>query len=225
MNKTTQFTKLSLLTILMVTSLLLFLPKLKAQPRDSVEGLHYSKLEVPLSVSTPDDVIEVREFFWYGCASCFTLEPLTTAYRDGVRGDVRLIRTPVVWNDLMLMHAKLYYVARYLKIEDKIHSAAFKSVHSRNDSLSSLEAIQQLFADNGITEVDFFKAWSSPEVSEQVFKANADSLAADFRTLPAMLVNGEYLVVENESVFNHVELNIAVNLVIKRLREQRRKDF
>ena len=40
-----------------------------------------------------------------------------------------------------------------------------------------------------------------------------------------MIVGGRYRVVENAEVFNHIELNIAVNNVIHRLREERRSDF
>ena len=65
-----------------------------AQPRDSVEGIHYQALPKPVPTETPEDVIEVREVFWYGCPECATLEPITTNYRDGVRGDVKMIRMP-----------------------------------------------------------------------------------------------------------------------------------
>jgi len=38
-------------------------------------------------------------------------------------------------------------------------------------------------------------------------------------------LNGRYIVTHNEKVFNHIELNIAVNLVVRRLRDERRSDF
>lgn len=82
-----------------------------AQPRESVEGVHYQALPALVPTETEEDVIEVRELFWYGCPECFTLEPLTTDYREGVRGDVKMVRMPVIWNDIMATHARIYYTA------------------------------------------------------------------------------------------------------------------
>ena len=75
----------SRLTILLLACMPLWVV---AQPRESVEGVHYQALPKMVPTETPEDVIEVREIFWYGCPECFTLEPTTTTYRDGVRGDV-----------------------------------------------------------------------------------------------------------------------------------------
>ena len=53
-------------------ALLLPLP-LAAAPA-YVEGRHYLELALPQPTETGNK-IEVREFFWYGCPHCWTLEP------------------------------------------------------------------------------------------------------------------------------------------------------
>ena len=195
------------------------------QPRDSVEGIHYQPLGRPVPTETPEDVIEVRELFWYGCAECFTLEPISTDYRDGVRGDVRMLRTPVVWNEIMEMHARIYYTALVLDAEDQIHQAAFHALHEENNPLQTEREIQVFFSKNGIDEETFNETWHSDEVDTMVKRAALQTTDYAPNKLPAFIVNGRYRVEENAAVPDHIELNIAVNLVIRRLRDERRSDF
>lgn len=197
----------------------------QAQPRESIEGVHYQPLAKTVPTETPEDVIEVREVFWYGCPECATLEPITTDYRDGVRGDVKMIRMPAVWNDLMALHARLYYTAVAVNHEDQIHQAAFRAINENDNPLRTEDQIRALFAANGVKEADFSAAWNADEVSAQVQQARLRTTDYGIDKLPSMIVNGRFKVTENAEVFNHIELNIAVNNVIRRLRDERRSDF
>ena len=196
-----------------------------AQPRESVEGVHYQPLAKPVPMETPEDVIEVRELFWYGCPECFTLEPITTTYRDGVRGDVRMFRTPAVWNDVMATHARIYFTAIALKMEDRIHQAAFRAIHEAGNPLRTETQVQEFFSANGVAAAAFSSAWNSEDVTNAVQNARLRTSDYGVDKLPAIIVGGRYRVTENAAVFNHVELNIAVNLVIRKLRDERRSDF
>lgn len=214
----------TLLNILAVTCLLAF-SQIHAQPRESIEGIHYQALPVPVPTETAEDVIEVREIFWYGCAECFTLEPITTSYRDGVRGDVKMIRSPAVWNDIMATHARLYYTAVAANVEDRIHQAAFAAIHENFNPLRTKSQVRELFLENGVSPEDFETAWQSEEVTSAVQQARLRTGDYAITKLPSMIVNGRYIVNHNEKVHNHVELNIAVNMVIRNLRDERRTDF
>ncbi len=196
-----------------------------AQPRDSVEGIHYQALPSPVPTETNEDVIEVREMFWYGCPECFTLEPMTTTYRDGVRGDVKMLRTPAIWNDLMALHARIYYTGQLLKQEDRIHRAAFHAIHEENNPLRTEGQVRDFFSALGISANDFDKAWQDESVTSAVEQARLRTRDYHLDKLPTLIVGGRYKVAENDKVFNHVELNIAVNNVIRRLRDERRSDF
>ena len=44
-----------------------------AHAADFVEGKDYKVLPNPETIA--GDVVVVREFFWYGCPHCYTLEP------------------------------------------------------------------------------------------------------------------------------------------------------
>ena len=210
--------------ILAVACLLVINPA-HAQPRESIEGIHYQALPNSLPTETAEDVIEVRELFWYGCTECFTLEPITTSYRDGVRGDVKMIRAPAVWNDIMATHARLYYTAVAVNTEDRLHQAAFTAIHEDLNPLRSEAQIRALFLENGVSTEDFETAWQSEEVINAVQQARLRTGDYAITKLPSMIINGRYIVSHNEKVHNHVELNIAVNMVIRNLRDERRTDF
>ncbi|MCK7583637.1 MAG: hypothetical protein MZV65_54390 [Chromatiales bacterium] len=59
------------LLALIVTALAFWSPVVPAQ--NFLEGVNYDTVR-PQKVETGDK-IEVREFFWYGCSHCYTLEP------------------------------------------------------------------------------------------------------------------------------------------------------
>lgn len=201
-------------------------PLVSAQPRESVEGVHYFAL--PKLVPTDngaDDKIEVREVFWYGCQECSTLEPMMTDWRDGVTGDLVFVRMPAVWNELMALHARIYYTGKELKVEDRINRAAFQAIHEEQNPLRNAEQVKAFFLANGVTAENFEKAWNAEAVTAAVDMAKIRTADYGIDKLPTMIVNGRYKVVHNAKVFNHVELNIAVNNVIRNLREERRTDF
>lgn len=196
-----------------------------AQPRESVEGIHYQALPRPVPTETEEDKIEVRDIFWYGCKECSTFEPIMTRWRDGVTGDLVFVRMPAIWNDLMALHARIYYTGRALRAEDRINQAAFRAIHEQQNPLRNEEQVKAFFLANGINAEAFETAWNSGEVAAAVQQARARTAEYGVDKLPAVVVNGRYRVTHNAKVFNHIELNITVNNVIRNLREERRSDF
>lgn len=196
-----------------------------AQPREAVEGMHYQALATPVPTSTDADHIEVRDIFWYGCPDCSTLEPLMTEWRSGVTGDLVFVRMPAIWNDLMALHARIFFTGRALEAEDRIHQGAFRAIHEQGNPLRNEQQIREFFVTNGIAAEAFETAWNSEEVIAAVDDARLRTADYDIQKLPAVIVGGRYKVLHNAKVFNHVEFNIAFNNVIFKMRVERRPDF
>jgi thiol:disulfide interchange protein DsbA len=216
--------RLLLLSLLSLTSA--YAPTAAAQPREAIEGVHYQPLTKSVPTEAGEDKIEVRELFWYGCHECATLEPLLTQWRDnGVRGDLVFVRMPAIWNDLMAMHARIFFTGRELKIEDQINQAAFRAIHEEQNPLRTEAQIKDFFVANGVKAEAFDTAWNADAVKAAVDQARLRT--ADYGTdkLPSVIMNGRYQITHNAKVFNHVEMNIAINNVIRKLREERRTDF
>lgn len=196
-----------------------------AQPRESVEGVHYFPLSKPVPTESGEDKIEVREIFWYGCQECSTLEPMMSSWRDAVAGDRTFTRMPAVWNELMGLHARIYYTGKELNFEDRINRGAFRAIHEQQNPLRNEEQARAFFVANGVSEEAFNTAWNAETVTAAVQQATLRTADYGVDKLPAVIVDGRYRIVHNAKVFNHIELNIAVNNVIRNLREERRSDF
>lgn len=198
--------------------------QLAAQPRPLQAGLTHELLEPALPTQSAADIIEVLDVFWYGCPVCSEFAPMMTYWGGEVRGDLVMRRMPAVWNDVMALHARLYYTALALELGAPLHSAAFRHIHEEGKALNTVDGIREFFALHGVANEAFDQAWNAPEVLAAVDKAALDTRAAGIDRLPALLVNGRYRVVRNASVPTLPEMIIITNQLIKTQRDLRRPD-
>lgn len=196
-----------------------------AQPRDSVEGVHYVALAKAVPTETEADKIETRELFWYGCHECMTLEPILSEWRDNLAGDLVFVRTPAVFNDLMALHARIYYTGIALKMGDRINEAAFRALQEQENPLRTEAQIKDFFVKNKVSAEAFTAAWNSDAVIKSVQQARERTVAYGITRLPSVIVNGRYQITLNAKVFSQSEMNIAINNVIRKLRKERRSNL
>jgi thiol:disulfide interchange protein DsbA len=204
--------------------LALFAGVLTAQPRDLQEGREFAPIAPALATDTGTDRIEVLDVFWYGCPVCNEFEPMMTYWGGEVRGDLVLRRMPAIWNDVMRLHARLYFTAVELQMAPRAHREAFLRIHGQQQALNNEAAIQEFFAQLGVDAEKFAAAWNAAAVQAAVQRAEQETQAAGVDRLPALIVNGRYRVVRNAAVPELPELVIAANELIKRERDLRRPD-
>jgi thiol:disulfide interchange protein DsbA len=195
-----------------------------AQPRPLEAGQTHALLEPALATQSVEDIIEVIDVFWYGCPVCSEFAPMMTYWGGEVRGDLVMKRMPAVWNDIMALHARLYYTAVSLELGAPLHSAAFRHIHEEGKALNTVDDIREFFGAHGVTSEAFDQAWNAAEVLAAVDKAALDTKAAGIDRLPALLVNGRYRVVRSASVPTLPEMIIITNELIKTERDLRRPD-
>ena len=117
-----------------------------AQIERYVAGTHYT--ELPNPVNTRDaSKVEVLEAFWYGCSHCFRFEPLLTAWEESAPEDVDVVRFPALWNNLMKIHAQVYYAAEALDKLDVLHTPVFNAINLQGNRLQNERQIGSLFAE------------------------------------------------------------------------------
>lgn len=183
---------LTRLLTLMSLTVLAALPA-QAQPAQYVEGTHYEELSNSVRTSDPDK-IEVTEVFWYGCQHCYAFEPLIENWEENLPEDVAFVRSPGMWNELMEVHARIFYAAQALDVLDEVHTKAFNEIHQRGNYLQSEEQIKELFTSVGVSEEDFESAWSSFSVTSSVSRAGSRMRDYGVRGVPSLIVNGKYRV-------------------------------
>jgi thiol:disulfide interchange protein DsbA len=178
------------------------------------EGTHYD-LIIPAVRTADPKIIEVVEFFWYGCGHCYNFEPMIGSWKKTLPVDVKFRGSPAVWNPSMELHAKAFYVAEVLGVLDTMHPVLFQAMNVDRKRLGSEAEVADLFAAHGVASEDFSKAISSFGVSSQAKQAAARAKAAKITGTPEMMVNGKYRISTRKAGSQANMLKIASYLIDK----------
>lgn len=183
------------------------------------EGVHFERLVPTQPTIGGADKIEVAEFFWYGCGHCYEFESYISQWEPGLSPNARFERVPATWNPLVKLHAQLYYAEQVLVSSGKIadpkafRAAVFNEYHRRENRLTSLTAIKDLFALHKVSEADFDNAWGSFEVAQKLRVAQDLAKRYAITGVPAMVVNGKYRTGKAEAGTYPVLLEVVDELV------------
>lgn len=158
------------------------------------EGVQYRVLDQQLPRTARDpDKVEVLEFFWYGCPHCYRLEPSIEAWvENGKPDNVEYVRAAAALNAGWAMHARAFYIAETLGVTDKTHEALFDAIHRGGERLDTREALADFFAEHGVTEDQFDKAFDSFQVRSALKKSGYLAQRAGIRSVPTFIVAGKY---------------------------------
>lgn len=189
-----------------------------AQPARYVAGTHYIEISVP--VRTADAAkIEVVEAFWYGCSHCFRFEPVLNNWVAGLQDDVFFARFPAQWNELMKVHAQIFYAAEAMGVVDIIHEPVFEAINIQGSRLQSEDQIGDLFAKLGINKAEFSTAFNSFAVRTKVNQSDRRMQDYQIRSTPNMIVNGKYIITTGEAVPTQEEMLNVVDFLIAKERQ------
>lgn len=184
----------------------------------AVEGTGYAPLTSPQPTQNPDKV-EVIEFFWYGCPHCYAFEPLLEAWAKNLPANVEFIRQPAVFSDLWGKHAKVYFTAEALGVVDKVHGDIFDAIQNglkngNKDIFTTEDEVAKFFAAHGVAEADARSAYNSFLVDTKMRQAQAAGPRYGITGVPAVIVNGKYLV-NGTTAGSHEHMIEVMNQLIK----------
>lgn len=188
-----------------------------AQPARFVEGTHYTVLPTAVKTNDPSKV-EVVEVFWYGCAHCFRFEPLIEDWAANVPADVDFVRFPGMWNELMKIHAQVFYAAESLGKLEELHGPIFNAINVEGNRLQNEQQISAFFAKYGVNPEDFSRAFNSFAVKTKVNQAEAKMREYQVRSTPNMVVNGKYLISTGDAVKTQQEMLEVVDFLVNKER-------
>jgi len=177
----------------------------------------YKVLAEP-QVVPQDGRIHIEEMFWYGCGHCFSLEEHVNKWKATKPADVEFTRIPAMFGKAWVIHAQLYYISEVLGLTDKTHSAIFNSIHLNKQKLTRKSEQQAFFADFGVSEEDFNKAYNSFTVKSRMKQGDQRVRAYRVTGVPAVVVNGKYLVDAGSAGGQHNMFKVIDHLI-----EQERK--
>ena len=135
---------------------------------------------------------EVIEFFWYGCAHCYSLEPAVTGWLKNAPKDVVFKRVPAVPSDSWGEMAKVYYTLEAMGQIDKYHQKVFDAMHQEKLNLANKKVREEWLAKNGIEVVKYNEAAKSFSVATKMQRAKQLTYAYKIDSVPRLVVNGKY---------------------------------
>jgi protein dithiol oxidoreductase (disulfide-forming) len=161
-----------------------------------IEGRDYTVLDPPQPTSSPGK-IEVTVFFNYGCPPCSELQPLLRNWSQKLKlqPDVVIKRIATgfgqrAWTNL----AKTYYALHETGDLDRLDDALFLAIHHDHQLLFDQESIMSWVAGHGVDMQKFSDIFSGFGVSHQLADAEKKVETYKIEHLPAIVVNGTYLV-------------------------------
>jgi thiol:disulfide interchange protein DsbA len=209
------------LQIALIISLLPMAVSSFAQIERYVVGTHYTELPNPVNTNDASKV-EVLEAFWYGCSHCFRFEPVLAAWEEAQSDDVEVVRFPALWNNLMKIHAQVYYTAEAMDKVDVLHEPVFNAINLQGNRLQNERQIAALFAEYGISQDEFESAFNSFSVRTKVNQAEKRMEDYQIRSTPNMIVNGKYLVTTGQNVPTQEEMLEVVEFLVEKERQNLR---
>ena len=156
-----------------------------------VEG-KYALVQPAQPTETGPGTVEVVDVFWFGCPHCYTFLPHMEALEATAPDYLRIRRLPAVFRESWIPHARAYYTAHLLGIEDRIHRPIFEAIHEQGRPLSTREALAAFFEEHGVSAGEFGEVYDSFAVESLVRKSAAMQRNYGVRATPTVIVNGKY---------------------------------
>lgn len=149
---------------------------------------------IPAQPVETGNLIEVIDFFWYGCPYCNELQPSLEEWRVKRKpADVVLRRVPAILNDSWKAHARIYYTLRKLGEVERLHLQVYHGYHVELLHMSKPDVMVEWAVNHGIDRQRWLDAYFSPEVDDMVERAKALTRAYTVEGTPTLVVNGRYL--------------------------------
>ncbi len=182
------------------------------------ENVHYREIPFPQPVDTGDK-IEVREFFWYGCPHCYTLEPALNSWLKRLPPNVQFIRTPGVAQS-WLTHAQAFYAFETLGATAKLHEPFFQAVQAERGAYNTPEAIGKFVAKHGVDAKKFQEAYASFGVRLKLERAKRQNMEFGVQSVPTLAVDGKYLTSPSMAGGEQAVLQVVDYLIAKASKER-----
>jgi thiol:disulfide interchange protein DsbA len=187
---------------------------------DPVEGRDYQRINPPVPASDPARIV-VTQFFSYQCPHCDKFEKPHAAWAAKLPAGVKAERAAVsISHAGWVPAAQAFYALTAMKKVPEIDDALFGAIHRQRLGLTDEAGIAAGVAKQGIDRAEFEKMTRSFSVQLQVRRADELSRRIRLPSVPAILVDGRYLVpIKDDGDFR--DQLALVDVLIERARRER----
>lgn len=153
----------------------------------------FTELKAPQPVEAPGK-IEVVEFFWYGCPSCYKFEPALESWLPKLPPDVVFRRVPAVLNARWSIEAEIFYAFDALGLVEKLHRPFFDAIHRDRLKTDNADALAAWLRGKGVDAKRFEQTRKSFGVQAKLRRAGQLSVSFQIEGVPTLAVQGRYTV-------------------------------
>ena len=205
--------------LLMSFAVLLIISANTAAQMTFAEGTDYQLITPVVKTSQPDKVV-VTEIFWYGCPHCFRFEPYAERWAAGLPDGVVFEQVPSSLNPRWTEHARAYYAFKMMGELEQTHKALFDAIHLKRERIMNLDTLAEFATSLGLDEKLFRDNYFSFPVETQIRKNIQKEKRYGHTGVPAIIVNGKYLVSASLAGSNERMIQIMNFLVTQELAQQ-----
>lgn len=163
----------------------------RAQPPAGLDLVEIS----PHQPTTDPSRIVVTEFFSYQCPHCYSFEPVLRHWVDGLPDDVVFERVPIsIGRPQWVAAAQAFYALQAMGKLDAVDSAIFRAIHIDGERLFDQESVVSWVDRRGVDAVEFRDAYDSFGIASFVRRAEQIANAHRVFSIPALAIDGRYLV-------------------------------
>lgn len=155
-------------------------------------GRDYIRLDPPRPVASSDK-IEVIEFFYYGCAVCYELEPMLTRWFFMSPDSIALRRVPALSSDNWDNFAKLFYTLEAVGQLARLHWPVYDNFHFDGIKLNEEAVMANWVSKNGVDKEKFISTYRSAEIKAKLVAARQMIKNYDIKGVPSIVVDGKYV--------------------------------
>lgn len=177
------------------------------RPTAAQQAPSYVEINPPITTDSKSKV-EVVEFFWYECPHCYALEPSLEAWVKKLPKDVEFKRVPAMFNQRWALSARVYYALEAIGEVDRLHKPLFDAIHKDGLRVTNESQVTDWLERQKADVGKFSAAFKSFSVESRLKRAAELTQASKVDGVPALMVNGRYLV--GASAANSEERMLAV---------------
>ncbi|WP_312240800.1 thiol:disulfide interchange protein DsbA [Pantoea sp.] len=158
------------------------------------DGKQYVSLQKPVAGEP-----QVMEFFSFFCPHCYQFERIyhvSDAVKKNLTDNVKITKYHVdfLGGDLGPVVTQAWAVAMALGVEDKVTAPIFDGIQ-KTQTITDAASLKETFIKAaGISSGDYDAAWNSFAVKALVAQQQKAAADVDLRGVPAIFVNGKYMV-------------------------------
>ncbi|WP_339935444.1 thiol:disulfide interchange protein DsbA/DsbL [Vreelandella glaciei] len=188
--------------------------------QEVVEGQDYEVLDAAVETHADEGKIAVTEVFWFGCPHCYRLQTPVNEWYETLEDDVSVEHMPATMGGDWNTHATAFYAAESLGIEDELHADFFNAIHQENQSLTDSDEIAAFFANYGVSEEEAKQALTDFSVRSEVNEANNRMREMKLMGVPALVIDGRFLVTPS-SAGSLENMPKVAEALVEQVREER----